>query len=927
MKLNINRYIVLSLVLFSLIFNGELKAQDFSPAYYWTFDTKEPFKDRRVNRPWTNKLDIEVQKERGLVGNYFQFGEESKGMYTIPFDVKKEFSLEFWLKPDKSDLSRNQILFFFSNRKISVSLSYPNINFSTRTNNKSGIVENHTLQLKLDGVGKKSLDYYMDENWHHFVFQYQVQNGIKEIWVDGELLEGMRVTDAPKGILCGGGNCNSNTLLFTQFDNYNINYRGGIDEIALYKRSLPGALIKQHFAEVKSKRHYSFRVVSARDINVATPEKVESREVLDKREFAPAHPRVGALAYKQLKEYPLPRYKKTHSLKPLINWMALDFFGGAYTDYLDRNTAYLYSSKIQEELSLNWNYSLTLYGSRNARTDENGNLSPYTRELIKLANKYPDISLSVITLWAQVIPKDLNLQETSPRIYQNNPENAIKNASKVQINRVGKTGTKEYSLSPLTPAQYIRTDGMIQAVYLKNLLRELKRPINLINENGEVPFLPYPEETLEKDPRIVRDKNKSGAKNWDEYQAHEKNRLRMAYSQEFLKIPALKNTEFSWYGVDGGPQDRFEWSVARKIGTKINGQYYSTPDFYVRWPSNWNKVRGAWRGWSWIEDSRKVELAAGDNLFSPFIAAGWSHDPEQNVRPSQWLGLLKCLGPIGAEFFYTGFFNVKRPFADPRNYAWQAVIPSYAQAISSYYERILRQGSVLQDAKNSPIIRLAVEDPRILATARKSGDGTKYVIALTIQPQSNIKGNVPDETTIDVDLDGRKIKLKARRQGSVYLLDVSNSGSPVVYQLDTWHETGHPSWWSEDFHFEAEVFDYSMGQEIKTESPTSYDFGDFDTYLSATEKEACSKYHFQPRNKRNNYSLRVRARNRKSSGGRIGVIVDGVDMGELKGIGSKAWKWYDLSTKIKDLDNQDHMLSLIQSDPNVEIDKFILVRN
>ena len=577
MKLNISKYFFLPLVLIALLFSWELKAQDFVPAYYWTFDEKEPFKDNQLNRPWTNKLDVAASNEGALLGKYYRFNDETKGMYAIPFDVKKEFSIEFWLKPDKSDLSRSQILFFFNNRKLSISLSYPNINFSTLTVNKSGIVESHNLPLQLDGVGKKSLDYYMDGNWHHFVFQYQVQNGIKEVWVDGELVEGMRVTDAPKGLLCGGGHCKNNTLLFTQYDNYNINYKGGIDEIALYKKSLPGALISQHYAEIKNQRHYSFRIVSARNLELPKAEKVESREVLDKREFAPSHPRVRTLAYKQLQSYPLPRYKKTHRLRPMVNWMALDFFGGAYTNYLDRNTAYLYSAKIQEELSLNWNYSLTLYGSRPARLDENGNLSPYTRELIKLANKYPEIPLSVITLWAQVVPKDLNMKETGPRIYQSDSGNAIKNASKVQVNRAGKSGTKEYALSPLTPAQYIRTDGMLQAIYLKNLLKELRRPINLINENGEVPFLPYPIETLEQDPRIVRDKEKSGIKDWDEYQARQKNRLRMAYSREFLKIPALKNTTFTWYGVDGGPQDRFEWSTARKIGTKIPRSAVAAP--------------------------------------------------------------------------------------------------------------------------------------------------------------------------------------------------------------------------------------------------------------------------------------------------------------------------------------------------------------
>ena len=55
---------------------------------------------------------------------------------------------------------------------------------------------------------------------------------------------------------------------------------------------------------------------------------------------------------------------------------------------------------------------------------------------------------------------------------------------------------------------------------------------------------------------------------------------------------------------------------------------------------------------------RRSEIENGDTLFSPFVAAGWSVAEEHNVRPAQWLGLLKILGAWGSEFYYTGFFSL-----------------------------------------------------------------------------------------------------------------------------------------------------------------------------------------------------------------------------------------------------------------------------
>lgn len=914
------------------ILGGKLMGQTYTPLYYWNFDTPTPLLDLQQNRPWIDEQHSSLKKDGGLRGNYFYFDNQFQGKVSMPVELTHDLSIEFWIKPDPDHFKKGQMFFFFNDRKASITFSFPKFQFTTLTKTAQGKVVMHNLVFELDGQGKKSLDYFLNNSWHHFVFQYQVSKGIKEIWIDGELLPGMRTTEAPKGILCAtNGNCKAKFLLFNQAAGPNsANYVGGLDEIALYNKSLPPPLIVQHYNEIKSGKHYSFQVQKSRKIEgPEASETIEqsspiSMQTVDLREFPPKHPRVRLSAIEQLRLYPLPRFKQGHQLNRNINWMALDYFGGfkrkGLTPDMAKNAA-----AIQEELALNWNYYLMVKGTRSAKKDAQGNLSTITTELIKLANKYPQIPLSVITFWAQVVPRDLGLEEAAPRILQKHQQYTIRNTKKQALDAAGREGTNKFALSPRMPSKLIQSDGKIQARYMQNLLEKLNRPIDLINENGEVPFLPYPISTLEKDPEIVKHKNKLGIKDWDTYQALQKNRLRMAYSKEFLKNPALKNTRFTWYGVDAGPADRFEWKSARLIHTKVNGQYYSTPDFYVRWPYNWFKVQGPWRGWSWIEDSRKVEIQTGDKLFSPFVAAGWDADPEKNVRPSQWLGLLKCLGPIGAEYFYTGYFNVNRAVSNPADYAWQAVYPVYAQAITSQYESLFRKGNVLMDPTSTPIIRLSTGDPRILATVRKYGK--QYILALTIQPQSNIKGNVPDEVAVKLNFEGLEINCRARRQGSVYFMDITKAQAPVFYQLDAWHQSGHPSRWSKDFAFEAEVFDYSMEQEIRTERKAGAaqgDFREFDTYLRATGTKACSKYHFHPRENNSSYQLRIRARSRSGNRGTLPVILDGVELGEIKNIKAGAWQWYELPAKIKNLKAKEHMLSLLQADGKVEIDKFVL---
>ena len=59
----------------------------------------------------------------------------------------------------------------------------------------------------------------------------------------------------------------------------------------------------------------------------------------------------------------------------------------------------------------------------------------------------------------------------------------------------------------------------------------------------------------------------------------------------------------------------------------------------------------------YLELDRPSEINAKDEIFSPFVAAGWKSAVERNMRPGQWLGFLKILTCLGAEYVETGFFS------------------------------------------------------------------------------------------------------------------------------------------------------------------------------------------------------------------------------------------------------------------------------
>lgn len=622
-------------------------------------------------------------------------------------------------------------------------------------------------------------------------------------------------------------------------------------------------------------------------------------------------------ALQQLQNYPLPRYLPGNHLLRLFNWTDPGYLGLAGQPGVTTKQAINNEYLIQKELATEWNYGIVIPNSGSAFNRQGLHNAPIE---VKLANEYPGISLDVITFWAGVAAKDGGYPSNRSMI--GTPK--VDAPYSVTFNR---DGTKNQEIMFNFPDSLIRIDGTAQKLYLSRLLNFLTRPINRINENGEEPPGPYLYKYIWGNSAMIHMKDSMKIKSWPDFAATRKMQMRNVYSSTFMKgLPGLQNTSFSFYAVDGGPIDRFNWHIMKKCMTPINGIYYSTPDFYPRWPKNWKDWEGAWHGWRWIEIGRKTEIKDGDYLFSPFVAAGWSKNDTDNITPGQWLGLLKSLSVIGAGFYYVGYFNLSPPFNKPSGYIWQTAIPAYAQAITSRFEDVLKNGNVLFDKDGNPIINYPAGDKHVLITARKANNKEKYVICGTYQPFSNDSDEIPEKKNISVTIDGHNLSFEVRRQGSVYIYEKTPDNRIIFYQLDKWHEDAHPDHWSKDFDFEAEVADSGItSSDIYT--TTTAPEGDYTNYTSyinlAKGKEAL--YHFGVRDSLNqNRCLWIYYEGKGTL--QINLVNangDKTDMKE-KFPESKSWIWKKISIPQTYSFYKDNALELHTLKGDLLLDKFVI---
>jgi hypothetical protein len=640
---------------------------------------------------------------------------------------------------------------------------------------------------------------------------------------------------------------------------------------------------------------------------------------IDPLEFQPGYPKDSASALSQLESFPSPRYKKGNDLIRLFNWMNPNYMGSGQQPGIKAEQAISNAFSIQEELILHWNYFIFIPNSTfafNPKTfkDPKSVLSSY----VKLANKYPDIPLGTTIFWMQLQPQRLGFEQKKANVIKSDlPDKYyVKDAS-------GKVSKRKLNFA--APDSLFIADGRMQKQCLQNLLNNLTRPINLINENGEEPPGVFSEREVSGDADMIAEKEKMGIKSWRIYMSQKKQHFRTLYSSQFMSLPELKNTWFTVYAVEGGPIDRFDWNSTKKTNSQIKGNYYSTPDFYPRTPDNWRTWKGAWHGWKWINDGRITEISSGDRLFSPFVSAGWSNDPKNDIRPGQWLGLLKSLSVVGAEFYYVAYFNLKKPYSQPKDYVWQAVIPAYAQAITSRYTDVFRNGNVLSDPSGKPIVTYPVnnnDEKDLLVTVRKHDQKEQYIIAATVQHESNLERSALKKNA-EITLNGTKMIIEARRQGSVYFLD--KSVTPFIfYQLDKWHQYEHPSHWRKEMIFEAEVSDTSSSAiKLKTiydESSSPLNLSISETFVNLKKADWIG-YDIDKRDLehlKGEIYLKIYLRARNGDKGKISF--NGVEQ-EFKITTDDKWMWVSAKIPSEILNENSYLIRILSEAENMEIDK------
>ena len=645
-------------------------------------------------------------------------------------------------------------------------------------------------------------------------------------------------------------------------------------------------------------------------------------------------------AQQQLLSYPLPRFQPGHTMNRNFIWFGIEYFSGQQQPGVN-NQQMIANAKVNvTEFYKNWNYyflvnsNIGSYSSTANYADTNNVLSA---ALTAIAKRNPSYKTSAISFWPQ-IGGNIGKSNLTDNHY-------IRNSSGQYLGTNGSVSTSKV-WSPVAPAASIIADGQKQKGYLQNLVAALGRSLTILNENGEaIPLVSKNGVALTTDPAINADYVSSGL-SVNDYRGNKYAYQTKLYRDQF--ISASPGTIFTHYALDGQTDYRPVWNQAKTINTQINGKYYPTGDFYPRWPNNWKAWAGAWHGLGWFADCKYYELQNGDDLMSPFISAGWNIDETVNVRPSQYLAMLKILSNWGSEFFYAGYFSLAAPYPDSKNWGWQTVMPVYAQAITSRYESILKNSTLLTGdvpryflssttlQPNNPKYLYYTGNTNQLVSVRKLNGSEKYVITAAQMVDANTINNAPMSSIGKFKLGNDSLTIEFRRQGSVYIYDATVPSAKAFYQLDSWHQYEHPERWSKDFQFEAEVFDNNNTlAKIKTEVPagtTPGDYKSFTSYISYTGTPTAVEYNFTPRSSQN-YYVWVRARSKNATGGALSVNVAGQTSRSLGCITNTAWTWYSLDAcsgqaiVYANLSNQEHALSILATNSNIEIDKILLSTN
>ncbi len=909
-----------SFLLFLTLFALTSKAQSISPLYYWTFNGKDAGKDSIKNRylnTSTYKCDYTTIAGKAGKGADLQNADCLVTTGVLKPNVTGEFSIEMYFRG--TDLT----FLTFSQQSLIIRFNYNGFLFRTTATSSQGKSVTDNFQVSLKGEGRQSYNYYTDNNWHHLVFTASLKTGKKEIWVDGECPQGFSQSiPVGKQFEFGGSDGFRNT--------------DQIDELAFYDKVLPAQLIKQHYTEVNNGKSYSFIV----NKNLNPVSRKSAREVpeIDPKEFAPGYPDYTVQATDQLKSFPLPRYNVVIPVKRNMSWIDISYLhrelpgkGGKGFGKTNPQKAV----ELIDEMARHWNYYIDIPLLRRAAVEAQKNYrdrNSLVGALVDYANHHPQYPVASILIEAQGKPIHAGLESSRAYVALQDLPNEYYLRDKRGLPIVSE---KKKWLSPLMPLDILEKDGKTSRFYLDQLMKNLKNPPGLINENGEVFGHIRKEALLKQDPGVWADYQRSGLSE-SQYSGRFQYRTDSTYRSTVMQGLDPEQTHFSFYNLSAfNPSYWPDYAMRRELNRWDKQTVYPTPDFYPRWPDNWQNARGAFNGYGSVARGRVTEIALGDRFFTPFVSAGWGEE-ENNIRPAQWLALLKAMVMLGADFFYTGYFNVtgaggKWPNGvgpnDPRGYAYQIAIPAYAQAIRTWAPEFFEKGELLNPADPKDLIRqfrfkTKVENELILV--RKLGK--RYLIYGSIQPNSNIKGNIPLAKQTSINLEGKTTSFEIRKQGSIYVLDLSGA-QPVFYQLDRWHQYEYPSYWDKSYCIEAEAA-LLLANNPKLRITTNCnknkanDFSDCTSYITLPEGEQCSA----PVNIRPGIRYAVSMRIRVSANGGATLKIRSGNAEKKLNVSGSDWKIIDTGITIWANNSQDPIeINIATLDRTAEIDWIKLI--
>ena len=220
-------------------------AQNYSPKSYYTFDNTNPLTDNMgfFNLDpayYSSTYAINTNPTNVGVGKYMTLDSTATIIRGGLLPIDSAFTVEFLFKPG----------FYFGTTvfmkridgAVETRMSFPKINFMTTVISSAGATVYDDFEIALDGIGRKNYGYYIDGNWHHIVFKYNAKNGIKEVWIDGQLPTGFSKTITGGTFPASG---NREFVINSQSAYYK--YQGAMDEIAIYYNSLGANSIYQHY--------------------------------------------------------------------------------------------------------------------------------------------------------------------------------------------------------------------------------------------------------------------------------------------------------------------------------------------------------------------------------------------------------------------------------------------------------------------------------------------------------------------------------------------------------------------------------------------------------------------------------------------------------------------------------------------------------